>query len=56
MGNLLAKRLLRFTPLLKCLFTVVFRVLVLFRLTGLLLRVLEIQPMVQDSQRLLQLV
>jgi hypothetical protein len=53
MGHLLAKRLLRFTPLLKCLLTVVFRVLVLFKLTGLLLRVFVIQPLVQDSQQLL---
>ena len=53
MGHLLAKRLLRFTPLLKCLLTVVFLVLVLFKLTGLLLRVFVIQLMIQDSQQLL---
>jgi hypothetical protein len=55
-GYLSTKMRLRFAPHLKCLLTVVFRVRVLFRLTGLLLWVLIIQPMVQDSQRLLQLV
>jgi len=47
---LLAKRILNFSPPLKSLLTVVCRVLVLFKLIDLLLRVLLIQLMAQVSQ------